>query len=359
MKKEAVLVINPGSTSTKFALYDREGLVYVENIDQTGKSKSKIPNIREQLSLRIEIVNQTFKKWLNNHRIVAVVGIGGVLRPLKRGIYRVNEAMKDDAINCKYAIHASNLGALIADSIAKEYNVPAFVMDPVTVDEFIPEARISGTPEIVRRSRLHALNVIACVRKESLKLGKEISSVRFIVAHLGGGITIAAIENGRIIDCNDALLGMGPFSPERAGALPLEQLIQLVTSGKYTMNELYMKFTKNAGLKAYLGTNDVRDVLARIENGDEYARLIFRAMIYQIAKEIGAMATVLKGQIDRIIITGGLALSEKIVDMIQECVGFLDPISLYPGENELEAMAEGGFGAIDSILEIQTYEQEQ
>jgi len=359
VKKEAILVINPGSTSTKLALFDRDGAVFVENIDHAGTAISNMPNIQEQLPLRIEIVNRTFKKWLNEHDLIAVVGRGGLLRPLKSGIYRVNEAMMDDAINCKYAIHASNLGASIADGVAKEYNVPAFVVDPVTVDEFIPEARISGTPEIVRRSRLHALNVNACVRKESEKLGKSICESNFVIAHLGGGITIAAIDHGNIIDCNDALMGMGPFSPERAGSMPLEQLLRLATSRKYTMKEFYTKFSKNAGLKAYLGTNDVREVLSRIEKGDDYARLIFTAMIYQISKEIGAYATVLKGKVDRIIITGGLARSEKIIAMIRERVGFLAEISVYPGENELEAMATGGFRAIDGIQEIQTYKQEK
>ncbi|MFA4838172.1 MAG: butyrate kinase [Candidatus Neomarinimicrobiota bacterium] len=359
MKKEAVLVINPGSTSTKLALFDRDGSVFVENIDHTGTAISNMPNIQEQLPLRIEIVNRTFKKWLNNHSLVAVVGRGGLLRPLKGGIYRVNAGMMDDAINCKYAIHASNLGASIADGVAKEYHVPAYVVDPVTVDEFTPEARISGTPEIIRRSRLHALNVNACVRKESEKLGKPIGESNFVVTHLGGGITVAAIDHGKIVDCNDGLLGMGPFSPERTGSLPLEQLLRLATSGKYTMKELYTKFTKNGGLKAYLGTNDVREVMSRIEKGDDYARLIFSAMIYQISKEIGAMATVLKGKLDRIIITGGMARSENIIEMIRERVGFIAEISIYPGENELEAMAAGGFRAIDGIQEIQTYEQEK
>ncbi|MDD5766302.1 MAG: butyrate kinase [Candidatus Marinimicrobia bacterium] len=359
MKKEAVLVINPGSTSTKLALFDRDGAVFVENIDHAGTAISNMPNIQEQLPLRIEIVNRTFKKWLNDHNLVAVVGRGGLLRPLKSGIYRVNAGMMDDAISCKYAIHASNLGASIADGVAKEYDVPAFVVDPVTVDEFIPEARISGTPEVVRRSRLHALNVNACVRKESEKIGKPINESNFVVAHLGGGITIAAIDHGKIIDCNDALMGMGPFSPERAGSMPLEQLLHLAVSGKYTMKELYTKFTKKAGLKAYLGTNDVREVLARIEKGDDYARLVFSAMIYQISKEIGAYATVLKGKVDRIIITGGLARSEKIIEMIRDRVNYLAEISVYPGENELEAMAAGGFRAVDGTQEIHTYEQEK
>jgi len=352
---EVVLIINPGSTSTKIGLYTRQEPLQVKNIDHAGTPISQMPSIIEQLPLRIAIINQTFKPWLEAHRLVAVVGRGGLLKPIPGGVYRVNEAMMADATSCKYGSHASNMGASIANGIAGEYHVPAFVVNPVTVDEFIPEARISGIPEIQRRSRLHALNVKACIRKEAERLGKSLREVNFVVAHLGGGITVAAVRGGNIIDCNDALLGMGPFSPERAGALPTEGLLKMAFSGKFSMKELCTKLSKQGGLMAYLGTNDVREVLRRIAAGDEQAHLIFKAMIYQIAKEIGAMATVLEGRCDRIIITGGLAHSHEVVSMLTERVGYIAPLAVWPGENELESMAEGGFRAIDSQEPILEY----
>jgi len=358
MDNEVVLAINPGSTSTKMALYNRKGPIKVEKIDHSGTEICNMVSIMEQLPLRVDIIQKTFKPWLEGYKLVAVVGRGGLVKPIKGGIYAVNDDLMDDTINCKYATHASNLGASIAYGIAQEYNVPAFVVDPVTVDEFIPEARISGVPEIQRRSRLHALNVNACVRKEAARQGKPIEETKFVIAHLGGGITVAAVDGGKIIDCNDALMGMGPFSPERAGALPLEPLIKMAMSGTYSFKDLYRKFTKNSGLKGYLGTGDVREVLDRIDSGDEKAALIYRAMIYQVAKEIGAMATTLNGDLDGIIITGGIAHSERVVNDLAERVKFIADISVHPGENELESLASGGFRAIDREQEIQTYVSE-
>ncbi len=358
MENEVVLAINPGSTSTKLALYGRKGPIQVKSIDHTGTEICNMHSIEDQLPLRIEIIQKTFKPWLEGHRLVAVVGRGGLVKPIKGGVYHVNDDLMDDTINCKYGAHASNLGASIAYGIAQEYKVPAYVVDPVTVDEFIPEARISGVPEFQRRSRLHALNVNACVRKEAARLGKNIEDMRFVIVHLGGGITVAAIDRGKIIDCNDALMGMGPFSPERAGALPLEPIIKMAMSGDYSFKDLYRKLTKNSGLKGYLGTSDMRDILNRINEGDKKADLIYRAMIYQVAKEIGAFATVLKGNIDRIIITGGLAHSEKVVNDLRERIEFLAEISVHPGENELESLASGGFRAVDGEQEVLIYKSE-
>ena len=355
MDNEVVLAINPGSTSTKMALYNRRGCIKVEKIDHSGTEICNMVSIQEQLPLRVEIITKTFTPWLNGYKLVAVVGRGGLVKPIKGGIYAVNEDLMDDTINCKYASHASNLGASIAHGIALEYKVPAFVVDPVTVDEFIPEARISGVPEIQRKSRLHALNVNACVRKETARIGKPIDQAKFVVAHLGGGITVAAVDCGKIIDCNDALMGMGPFSPERAGALPLEPLIKMAMSGSYSFKDLYRKFTKNSGLKGYLGTGDVREVLERIDDGDEESALIYRAMIYQVAKEIGAMATTMNGNLDGIIITGGIAHSERVVNDLSERINFISSISVHPGENELESLAAGGFRAVDGEQEVQTY----
>jgi len=356
MNQEAVLVINPGSTSTKLGLFTRAGAVQVESIDHTGTEICHMHSIVDQLPLRMKIITKTFRPWLDSYRLAAVVGRGGLIGPVKGGVYAVNETLKDVTINCRYATHASNLGASIADGIAQEYGVPAYIVDPVTVDEFIPVARISGLPEIERRSRLHALNINACARKEAKKLGRSETELRFVVAHMGGGISVAAIDKGRIIDCNDALLGMGPFSPERAGALPLEGIIKIAMSGKYTFKELARKLTKDSGLKGYLGTSNAIEIEKRIEAGDRKADLILEAMIYQVAKEIGAMATTLKGKVDAIIITGGLAHSKRVVGQLRERVAFIAPLAIYPGENELESLAEGGFRALDGETEILSYQ---
>jgi len=356
MSQEVVLVINPGSTSTKLGLFTRAGAVQVESIDHTGTEICNMHSIVDQLPLRMQIIKHTFGPWLNSNRLAAVVGRGGLIGPVKGGVYSVNEDLKDVTINCRYATHASNLGASIADGIAREYDVPAYIVDPVTVDEFIPLARISGIPEIERRSRLHALNINACARKEAKKLGRSESELCFVVAHLGGGISVAAIEKGRIIDCNDALLGMGPFSPERAGALPLEGIIKIAMSGDYTFKELARKLTKESGLKGYLGTSNAIEIEERIDAGDGKADLILQAMIYQVAKEIGAMATTLRGKVDAVILTGGLAHSERIVGLLRERVQFIAALAVYPGENELESLAEGGFRALDGETEILNYQ---
>jgi butyrate kinase len=355
MKKEVILVINPGSTSTKIGLYDRSAEIISEKIDHTGTEISEMHSIRDQLPLRTAIIEQTYQSWLNDYKLVAVVGRGGVLKPLEGGVYHVTPELIEDALSCKYGSHASNMCSAIVLEIAEKAQVPAFAVDPVTVDELLPEARISGIPEIQRRSRLHALNVNACARKETEKMGKSRTETHFVVAHLGGGITVAAVDRGRIIDCNDALLGMGPFSPERAGALPLEGLLNLAYSGQYSLEDLKKKLSKSSGLKAYLGTNNVKEILQRINKGDSRAELILKAMLYQVAKEIGAMATTLSGKIDRVILTGGMAHSEYIVSALRAKVGFLAEISVYPGENELAALAAGGFRVIDSQEEAKTY----
>ncbi|HPC36138.1 MAG TPA: butyrate kinase [Candidatus Marinimicrobia bacterium] len=355
--KETVLVVNPGSTSTKIALFDRQGQLQFENISHVGTPISRIHSIAEQLPLRIEIVTKTMKPWLFDCSLKAVVGRGGLLKPLRVGVYKITPGMIADAVSCKYGEHASNLGAPIAEKIANRYHVPSFVVDPVTVDEMIPEARISGVPEIERASRQHTLNIRACVRKASAQLGRAPAELNFVVAHLGGGVSITAVRGGRLIDCNDALLGMGPFSPERAGALPLEGILNLAYSGKYTKDEMKVKLTRQSGLVAYLGTNDAREVWRRAEAGDQPAALVFKAMIYQICKEIGAMATVLNGNVDGIIITGGQARGAETVEMIRAKVGFIAPLIVFPSENEMEALAEGGWRALDGLEEILVYEE--
>lgn len=356
MSNEVVLVINPGSTSTKIGFFSREKEIHVEKIDHSGTAIADMHNIKDQLPLRSKYIHEILEKSLQDNKLVAVIGRGGLVGPVKSGIYAVNQDLMDVTINCLYLSHASNLGASLAYEIAGEYNIPSFIVDPVTVDEMIPEARISGVPGIERRSRLHALNINACVRQtcKDMNIHKEDSN--FIVVHMGGGISVAAIEKGRIIDTNDALMGMGPFSPERAGALPLEGLVKL--AHQHSEEEMEILLTKNSGIKAYLGTNDMQKVLQLVKDGDENASLIFRAMIYQIAKEIGAMSTTLKGKLDAIIFTGGMAYASYTIEKLWERVSFIcDNKVVIPGENELESLAGGGFLALDKKQEILEYKK--
>jgi len=355
---EVVLTINPGSTSTKLGLFSRDKKVEDRSIDHSNDGLADMHSIKDQLPIRLKVVKDTIKSWLNGNQLVAVVGRGGLIGPIESGVYDINEDIKDVTINCKYATHASNLGASIADGIAKEHNVPGYIVDPVTVDEMVPEARISGVPEIERRSRLHALNINACVRKATEQLNKDVEECNFVVAHMGGGISIAPIRKGRIIDVNDALLGMGPFSPERAGALPLEGIIRMARSDEFSnIKELFRKLTKNSGVKGYLGTGDMREVMKRVDKGDEKAQLIYKALLYQVAKEIGAMATTLNGNVDRIVYTGGISYNDRIIDDLHGRVGFIADKIVFPGENELESLAEGGFRALDGKTEVKTYKQ--
>lgn len=339
--KDCVLVINPGSTSTKLGFVDGAGkLIWEATLRHEGEGAAKM---RDLVDVRARQIGKLLDKMEQPIAPKAVVGRGGPLRPLQSGVYHVNDTMIEELLGEKWSAHSSNLGAPLARRFAARWNVPAFIVDPVTVDDFVDVARISGVPEIARRSRSHALNIRSCAFLAAGEIGKPLAQTRFVIAHLGGGISVAAVEGGRITDVNDALLGMGPFSPERAGATPLEGLIDLATSGKYTVRELKTYLTKACGLKGYLGTNDFREVEARVAAGDEKADLVYRAMIYQIAKEIGACAAALQGRLDAVIITGGLANSHKLIAQLKEYTGWLGRMIVYPGERELEAMGQGAF----------------
>jgi butyrate kinase len=339
--RDCVLVINPGSTSTKLGFVDGEGkLAWETTLKHEGEGAAKM---RDLVDVRASQIGELLDKMKKPLLPKAVVGRGGPLRPLQSGVYHVNDTMIEELLSEKWSSHPSNLGAPLAKRFAARWNVPAFIVDPVTVDDFVDVARISGVPEIARKSRSHALNIRSCAYLAANEIGKPLVETRFVIAHLGGGISIAAVEGGRIADVNDALLGMGPFSPERAGATPLEGIIDLIASGKYTVNELKAYLSKGCGLKGYLGTNDLREVETRVAAGDEKADLVYRAMIYQIAKEIGAYAAALKGKLDALIITGGLANSQKLIAQLKEYVGWLGRMITYPGERELEAMGQGAF----------------
>jgi butyrate kinase len=345
---EVVLVINPGSTSTKLAIYSREGPVFETNVKHDASALAKFDLVTEQLDLRWDVISKCVSENLNpSLKVVGVVGRGGPLRPVEEGTYAISAAMLDDLRSCRYANHVSNLGAIIADRLARQFNAPGLIVDPVTVDNLIPEARISGHPLIERKSLCHALNIRSTAHQLALHFGKPVTLLNFVVAHMGGGISVVAVRGGKIIDLNNALLGQGPFSPNRAGSLPIGPLVRLCFSGKYTEKELLNVLSKESGLKAYLGTADVEEVLERIAQGDEMARLIFAAMTHQISKEIGAMAAVLKGNVDAVILTGGMSYSKALTDQISEHVKFIAPVHVLPGEREMEALSEGAFRVLD------------
>lgn len=353
IKQHCVFTINPGSTSTKVAFVGADGkILWQTNVLHEGDGKL---SMRELLPVRSAQISKLVDEAAAGFAVQTVVGRGGPMRPVTAGTYRVNERMIEEMLAMQWSDHPSNLGAPLAREFAARWNVAAYVVDPVSIDNFVDVARISGIPQIQRRSRAHALNIRSCAHLAAAELGKPVEQTRFVVAHLGGGISIAAVDGGRIIDVNDALLGMGPFSPERAGALPIEGVIDLAFSGNYTVAELKKYLSKSAGLSAYLGTNSMIEVEKRIEQGDAQAELIFRAMIYQIAKEIGAYAVALQGRFDALLLTGGLANSKRVIAAVAEYTGWLGRMLVYPGEREMEAMAAGAYRVLNGSEAAQDY----
>ena len=344
-----LLVINPGSTSTKVAVYEDEQLSLKESLYHSSEELSAFPHVLDQYDFRLRAVLDLLQaREVPLHSLSAVVGRGGILRPIPSGTYVVDDNMVAELRQRdKEREHASNLGALLAYEIASRVGVPAFIVDPVCVDEFDDLARVSGLPEIERKSLSHALNLKAMARQAASKLGKPYSEVNLVVAHLGGGISVTAHRHGRMVDVNQALDGTGPFAPERAGGLPVGDVVRMCygiapyEGAALSYEQMLRKLAGQGGLVAHLGTNSAVEVERRIEAGDAHARLIYEAMAYQIAKEIGAMATVLKGEVEAIVITGGAAHSALLLDWIEERVAWIAPLLLYPGEDEMLALAEG------------------
>jgi len=352
-----IFVINPGSTSTKVAVFRGDEEIHGKNVEHAADDLAAFDQAADQFEFR----RKNIEKWIadlpeDDRKFDAIAGRGAPLKPMQGGTYTISEQMLDDVRTSRYSNHASNLGPLLADYFAKKYGVPAYITDPITVDNFTELARLSGFPGIVRRCRSHALNIKAVGRAEAAKLGKKLEEANFIVAHMGNGISIAAVEKGLIVDVNDGLLGMGPFSPDRAGSLPIGALVDLCFSGKYEHKQLGTDLSKKSGLAGYLGVNDLRQVEEMIKNGDRKAETVFNAMCYQIAKEIGAAGAVLKGQIDGIILTGGMAHSQILVETISSYVQFIAPVRLVPGEHEMSALAEGAIRALTGEEEVKTYD---
>lgn len=335
-----ILVINPGSTSTKVALFAGRKLVEQENIVHPKEELASFNSLWNQFDYRTATIERFFTKIKIHGALDAVVGRGGILKTLKRGTYLVSDEMIRDARLGPRGMHVSNLGCALAQVFARKFHCNAYIVDPVSVDEFEPVARFSGHPAMERRSLSHSLNLRAAAFRVAEKLGINVNQNNFIVAHLGSGISIAPVHNGRVIDVNDAS-SAGPFSPERTGTLPLLPFIDLCFSGKHSKEQIIDMVMSNGGLMAYLGTNDLTKVEDMITAGDEYALNVFLAMAFQIAKEIGSMATVVNGDVKAIVLTGGLANSNRLVTEITGRVMFIAPVFVFPGEMEMEAMAEG------------------
>jgi butyrate kinase len=350
------LVINPGSTSTKISIFENDVEIMTETIRHPSEEMHGFTEIYDQFDFRRELIMKTLAdKNIDIFEFSAVIGRGGNMKPVVGGTYEVNEEMLKDLKVGVMGQHASNLGGGLAYSIAQELGVKAYVVDPVVVDEFEPLARISGTPLIPRKSKDHPLNQRAVARRAAAEMGGKYEDYNFIIAHLGGGISVGTHKKGRMIDVNNALDGDGPMSPERCGGIPFGSLMDLCFSGEYTKKELRKKLVGGGGLVGYLGTNDGREVVQRIKEGDEYAKLIYEAMAYQISKEIGASSSVLKGEVDAILLTGGLAYDKMLMDWIRERVGFIAPVKIFPGEHEMEALALGVLRVLQNKEPLQTY----
>ena len=335
-----ILSINPGSTSTKIGLYEDEKKIFVENVEHPSADLDCFEEIIDQLDYRIAVVQAVLKeKGVDQKTLSAVVGRGGLFPNMHGGGYLVNQALKDTVLDDLASPHASNLGEFLADAVAAPLGIPAYIYDSASSDELQPLATITGMPDVRRQCQCHVLNMRATARRVAEKYGRKYEDMKLVVAHLGGGISLSVHQGGRIIDCirDDD----GPFSPERTGSVPLLYIIDMCYSGRYNKREMYKRVRGMGGLKAYFGTPDCREIEKRIEAGDEKAKIMYEAEAYQIAKGIGLLSTVLSGDVDFIVLTGGLAHSKRLTGMVAERVSFIAPVEIMPGEDEMEALTLG------------------
>ena len=356
--KNLILAINPGSTSTKIAMFENEKELFTKTLRHQTEEINQFETIAAQYPFRKDIIVQEVENaGYNISDINCVVGRGGLVKPIESGVYEVNDDLLHDLYNPVMGEHASNLGGIIAADIVKSASngAKAYIADPVVVDELQEVARISGHPEFPRTSIFHALNQKAIARTYAKEIGKNYEDINLIVAHLGGGITVGAHCKGRVIDVNNALDGDGPFSPERAGGVPVAKVIDLCFSGKKTKEEIKKMLKGEGGFVAYLGTNDARVVEDKKNDGDAQSTLLWEAMAYQIGKSIGEMSAVLKGDVEAILITGGIAYDKGLIKRIEEMVGFIATVKAYPGEDEMAALATNGLRAINGEVELKTY----
>ena len=337
------LIINPGSTSTKIGVFEDETLLFEETLRHSTEEIAQYASIVDQKDFRKKIITDLLKeKDFDIKSLGMVVGRGGMLKPIPGGTYAVTDDLLEDLKIGKQGQHASNLGGILAREIADEIGVPSYIVDPVVVDELAPVARYSGVKELPRTSVFHALNQKAVAKRYAKEAGKAYDSMNLIVVHMGGGVSVGAHEKGKVIDVFNALDGDGAFSPERAGAVPSGALIKMCFSGEYTEKEVYSKIVGKGGFNSYLGTNDMRNVIKMIEEGNEEAKTMFDAFIFQVTKDIGSMACVLNGKVDQIIVTGGIAYNAKVIENLKEKAGWIAPFTVYPGEDELLALVHCG-----------------
>lgn len=352
-----ILVINPGSTSTKIGVYEDEKQLFEETLRHSTQEIAQFSSIVEQKDFRKKMILDFLKKnSFDISTLNVIVGRGGLLKSIPGGTYAVSDAVVKDLKEAKRGEHASNLGGLLAREIGDSIGVPSYIVDPVVVDEMNDVARYSGVPELPRISTFHALNQKAVAKRYAKEQGKSYDTLRLIVVHMGGGVSVGAHCCGRVIDVNNALDGDGPFSPERAGGVPAGQLVKLCFCGKYTQGEIYKKLVGAGGMNAYVGTNDMREVSKKaFDENDAKVKEIFDAFVYQVCKEIGAMAAVLDGKVDQIILTGGIAYGKEVTSAIEKKVGFIAPITVYPGEDELLALAQGAIRVLNGEESAKEY----
>lgn len=352
-----ILAINPGSTSTKISVYEDTKEVFTKTLRHSNEELAPYKNVIDQLDFRKETIKAALKE--NNidiNSLAIIVGRGGLVKPIPSGVYEVNQAMIEDIRTGRNGEHASNLGAIIANELAQEVGgIKALIADPVVVDELEPVARISGHSAFPRISIFHALNQKAIAKLYAKDNGKNYNDLNIIVAHLGGGVSVGIHSKGRVIDVNDALRGEGPFSPERSGGLPAAAVVDACFSGNYTEKQIRKMISGEGGVVSYLGTNSFMDVENRVNAGDPEAILISDAFAYQLAKEIGAMATVVSGKVDAIIITGGIAYNKDLMEKVKDKVSFIAPVSVYPGEDEMGALAGNGLAVLNGTEEVKVY----
>ena len=351
-----LLIINPGSTSTKIGVYEDEKQIFEKTLRHSAEEIGQFETIYSQKDFRKEVIlNVLRENNFNINTLDAVVGRGGLLKPIPSGTYEVNKALLEDLKIGVQGPHASNLGGILARSIADEVGVPSFIVDPVVTDELADVARLSGTPDIPRKSKFHALNQKAVAKRYGKESGKGYENLNLVVVHMGGGVSVGAHNHGKVVDVNNALDGDGPFSPERAGAVPAGDLIKMCFSGKYSESEVYSKIVGKGGFVGYLNTNDVKGTIDKMEAGDKECEKIYKAFLYQITKAIGEMSAALNGKVDQIILTGGIAYSPTLVPDLKANVQWIAPVTVYPGEDELLALAQGAIRVLDGEEKAKVY----
>ncbi|HAL03072.1 MAG TPA: butyrate kinase [Lachnospiraceae bacterium] len=351
-----LLIINPGSTSTKIGVFEDEKMLFDETLRHTTEEIAQYDSIFAQKDFRKNIITDFLKnKGIDLKEFDIVVGRGGMLKPIPGGTYPVSDALLEDLKIGKQGQHASNLGGILAKEIGDEIGAKSFIVDPVVVDELEPVARYSGVPELPRTSVFHALNQKAVAKRYAKEIGKKYDELNLIVVHMGGGVSVGAHKNGKVVDVFNALDGDGAFSPERAGGVPSGALVKMCFSGKYSEAEVYKKIVGNGGFNAYLGTNDARVVEDMIKDGDKKAEEIYNAFIYQVCKNVGAQAAVLEGKVDQIVVTGGIAYSKLVIAEFTKKLSWIAPLTVYPGEDELLALAQGALRVMNGEEKAMEY----